>query len=193
MYSIFSFHYYFFNPHLRICLSILEKEGRENETSVWERNIDWLPPKGAPTRNQTHNLGMCHEWGSNPHFSCMGGYSSQQNHLSRTSGPSYRSSSVCRYQGGWGLDIRSSKIDHYLLSYLLTYLLTYLTYWTFDEVEFQNSFILGEELSMMKPSEWLDVKEVGTSQGNNSAGPASFGPATPLQSKQPSHRRKPDE
>ena len=54
--SIFSFHYYFFNPHLRIWLSILEKEGRENETSVWERNIDWLPPVHASTGDWTHNL-----------------------------------------------------------------------------------------------------------------------------------------
>ena len=58
-----------FNPHPRICLSILEtEEGREGETSMRERNIDWLPPVGAPTRTQTCNLGLCPDRGLNPHL-----------------------------------------------------------------------------------------------------------------------------
>ena len=43
-----------------------KKEKKEKKkTSVWERNIDWLPPICAPTWDQTHNLGMCPDWGSN--------------------------------------------------------------------------------------------------------------------------------
>ena len=41
--------------------------GRERaRTSVWERNINWLLFVGVPTGNQTHNLGMCPDWESNP-------------------------------------------------------------------------------------------------------------------------------
>ena len=41
--------FYFFNPHPRMCLLILERgEGRERERerniNERERNIDWLPP-----------------------------------------------------------------------------------------------------------------------------------------------------
>ena len=55
--------FFFFNPHLRICFLILERgvnrEGgreRKRETSMWERNIDQLPPVCALTGEQTHNL-----------------------------------------------------------------------------------------------------------------------------------------
>ena len=39
--------------------------GRERETSVWERNINQLPPIWALTRDWTHNLGMYPDQGSN--------------------------------------------------------------------------------------------------------------------------------
>lgn len=48
-----------------------------------------------------------------------------------------------------------------------------------NKVEFHNSFKLGNELSMMKSREWLDLEEVGVSQGDGSAGPASFGSGHP--------------
>ena len=52
--------YYYFlylkNHHLRKCLLILET-GRE--TSIWERNIKLLPLVCSPTKDWTHNLGMC--------------------------------------------------------------------------------------------------------------------------------------
>ena len=52
--------YWVFNPHLRMCSLILEtKEGRERETSMWERNINQLPLIHDPTRDQTHTPGMC--------------------------------------------------------------------------------------------------------------------------------------
>ena len=31
-----------------------------------ERNIDWLPPPRAPTRDETLNLGMWPDWELNP-------------------------------------------------------------------------------------------------------------------------------
>ena len=36
----------------------------ERETLMWEGNIDWLPPICTSTGDQTHNLGMCPDWGS---------------------------------------------------------------------------------------------------------------------------------
>ena len=39
---------------------------REREPVMWERNIDWLPPIRAPTRDWTWNLGMCPDQESNP-------------------------------------------------------------------------------------------------------------------------------
>ena len=39
--------------------------GRERERER-ERNIDWLSPICTPTRDWTHNLGMCPDWESNP-------------------------------------------------------------------------------------------------------------------------------
>ena len=38
---------------------------RGRETSVCERNIDWLPLACALTRDQTHNPGMCPDQESN--------------------------------------------------------------------------------------------------------------------------------
>ena len=48
-----------------------EKKGeRHTETSMWERNIDWLPPIHVPTGDWTGdqkcNLGICPEQESNP-------------------------------------------------------------------------------------------------------------------------------
>ena len=52
----------FFNPHLRICLLILEREeGREREKH------QSVASHSAWTRNQTYNLGMCPDQESNPH------------------------------------------------------------------------------------------------------------------------------
>ena len=43
-----------------------ERKGeREREPSMWERNIDRPPPIHAPTRDQTHNLGMYPDQESN--------------------------------------------------------------------------------------------------------------------------------
>ena len=48
-------------------LLILEKgRERERETSLWERNIDWLPPVPALIGDWTHNLGTCPDWESSP-------------------------------------------------------------------------------------------------------------------------------
>ena len=58
------------NPHPRICLLILEREGgrevgkererkTERETLMWERNTDQLLPTRAPARDRICNLGMC--------------------------------------------------------------------------------------------------------------------------------------
>ena len=41
-----------------------EKGGRG--TSVWERNINWLPAARAPTRDPTCNPGICPDWELNP-------------------------------------------------------------------------------------------------------------------------------
>ena len=52
----------FFNPHLRICLLILEREeeaGRERQ----EKNINQF---ASCTEDQTPNLGMCPDQESNP-------------------------------------------------------------------------------------------------------------------------------
>ena len=38
-----------------------KKGERRRKTSMWEKNIDQLPLLPAPTRDQTHNLGMCPE------------------------------------------------------------------------------------------------------------------------------------
>ena len=55
---------------LKICLLILERKRqrgreREKETSVWKRNIDWLPATHT-IRNQTCNLGLCLDQESTP-------------------------------------------------------------------------------------------------------------------------------
>ena len=43
-----------------------ETEGEKGrEISMSERNINWLPPVCTPTGDQTHNLGMCPDWGLN--------------------------------------------------------------------------------------------------------------------------------
>ena len=50
-------------------LLILERKGetdRHRETSMWERNIDWLPPVCAPNGDWTHNLGTCPDQELNP-------------------------------------------------------------------------------------------------------------------------------
>ena len=70
LYFIFIYFYYFVNPHPRICLLILErKEGgereTERETSMWERNINGLPPLHTLTGDWTCSLGMCPEQGLN--------------------------------------------------------------------------------------------------------------------------------
>ena len=41
------------------------EKGREGERKR-ERNIHLLPAIHTPTRDQTHNPGMCTDWGSNP-------------------------------------------------------------------------------------------------------------------------------
>ena len=59
--SVTFFFQLFFNPHLSICLLILEREERrekQREKYQCERNIDPLPPIHAPTRDQTHNLSV---------------------------------------------------------------------------------------------------------------------------------------
>ena len=54
------------NCNPRTCLLILERgawEGKREregkETSVWERNINWLPLTHTLAGDQTHNLGTC--------------------------------------------------------------------------------------------------------------------------------------
>ena len=43
------------------------KEGRERrETSMWERNTDWLPLAHIPTEDWARNLDMCPDWEPNP-------------------------------------------------------------------------------------------------------------------------------
>ena len=59
---------FFFNPHPRTCLLVLEsREGREREkeTSMGDRDINQLPPVHTPTGGWTHPLGMCPARGSN--------------------------------------------------------------------------------------------------------------------------------
>ena len=46
--------FFFFSSHIRIC------------SLIWERNINWLPPICAPTKDWTCNLGMCSDWELNP-------------------------------------------------------------------------------------------------------------------------------
>ena len=68
-YIILFFITFIFSPHPRIFLLILQREEaieRKTETSLWERNIDQLPPVCTPTGDQTHNLGMCPDQGSDP-------------------------------------------------------------------------------------------------------------------------------
>ena len=60
-----------FFPFLKRFFKIyFEREGKEGrkrgrETSMCERNIDWLPLLCAPIGDQTHNLSMCRDWESN--------------------------------------------------------------------------------------------------------------------------------
>ena len=50
----------FFNPDLRICSLIPEREEwKEREKNQCERNIDWLPPTHAPSGDWTCNPRMC--------------------------------------------------------------------------------------------------------------------------------------
>ena len=60
--------YFFFKSSPRISLLIWERE-RERETSMWETNINQLPPIHAPTGDRTHNLlvyGTTHHWETRP-------------------------------------------------------------------------------------------------------------------------------
>ena len=50
---------------LNLATHILKQE-RERGASVFERNIDLLPPTHAPTGDQTHSPGVCPDQGSNP-------------------------------------------------------------------------------------------------------------------------------
>ena len=55
------FHVFFFNPHLQTffhCFQGERKGDTERETSIWERNIIWLPLLCAPIGDQTHNPGI---------------------------------------------------------------------------------------------------------------------------------------
>ena len=56
--------FYFFNPHLRICFSLI-LERKERGEGERERNIDWFLPIGTLTRDQTHSLVKCPERESN--------------------------------------------------------------------------------------------------------------------------------
>ena len=38
----------------------------EKKTSIWERNVDQLPPVHAPTGDGTHSPGMCSDQQLNP-------------------------------------------------------------------------------------------------------------------------------
>ena len=61
----------FFNPYLRIFFHcFLEREeGKERGTSMWERNIVWLPnPVCTPTGDGTCNPGLCPDQESNRLF-----------------------------------------------------------------------------------------------------------------------------
>ena len=51
------------------CFSSLEDMFVDFRESERERNINWVPPVHAPTRDQTCNLGMCPDRGlSTQHF-----------------------------------------------------------------------------------------------------------------------------
>ena len=56
-----------FNLHLRTFFLFIafREEGKEREILMWEKTIDWLPPICTWARNQTHNLCMCPDQGSN--------------------------------------------------------------------------------------------------------------------------------
>ena len=60
-------HSFFSNPHPRIGMFINFRErevrGGERERSMWEGNIDWLPP--GHTLDWTLNIGMCPDSESN--------------------------------------------------------------------------------------------------------------------------------
>ena len=82
------FIYFIYFPHLRTCLLIWERG--EWKKKKRERNIDvrekhWLvaSPICAPTRDQTHNLGMCPDWESNPRPSGLGDASTNWATLAR--------------------------------------------------------------------------------------------------------------
>ena len=71
----------FFNPNSRICLLIF----RERKRTMWERSIDQLPPIHTPTKNWTHNIGMCSNQKLNPQpFCCLRGHSNQLSNPART-------------------------------------------------------------------------------------------------------------
>ena len=59
-----------FNPYPRIYLLIFRERGSggegDRETSMWERNINQLPPARAPTGIKTLNLGTRRGQVSNP-------------------------------------------------------------------------------------------------------------------------------
>ena len=56
--------------YIYVCMYMREKgrkreRERELETSMWKRNINWLPSICALTRNWAHDLGICPDWESN--------------------------------------------------------------------------------------------------------------------------------
>ena len=77
---------YLLNPHLKICLLLLERgrkeRGRERET---ERNINQLPLVRTPIEDHTSHLRMCPDWESNPQ--CLGVWDNAPTNWATQPGP----------------------------------------------------------------------------------------------------------
>ena len=85
-YTSITFSFIYFNFYRRICLLIFfqrerkrEREKRERETSIWERDINQVPPICAQNGDWTCNLGMCLHWELNPY----GWHSNKLSNLAR--------------------------------------------------------------------------------------------------------------
>ena len=58
----FWFSFFFFKDFIYLSLEMGKEGEKQGERHQCERDIRWLSFSHAPTRDQTHNPGMCCDW-----------------------------------------------------------------------------------------------------------------------------------
>ena len=98
--------------------SLSEREKGRKRNIMWERNIYWLPPVCAQTRDWTRNLGTCPGQQSNLHSQLRDHAPTNQATLARA---------LCKRFLSWALDYDSDFLICWL-SHMLSLLISFFTY-----------------------------------------------------------------